>query len=209
MKIKKILFVLIILIPMNSLFSQINREEIAIDVRYPIPIGDNFLNNNSRGGYLGLVDIGIDYNLLKLNNFGIGFLINSTVLSFSKNDVTLIILSPKIKVDYKININKISIIPNIAIGYSNWQFRSSAKTFAVENGIPVQIDQAAEFLNGITLKGGTKVVLNSTSRLNWYFQFTYEFTRLEKPDNGIDSNYNRNMHILYPGIGVVWRFNKE
>ena len=206
---KRLLFVLIILIPMNSLFSQINREELAIDVRYPIPIGDNFLNNNSRGGYLGLVDIGIDYNLLKLNNFGIGFLINSTVLSFSKDDVTLIILSPKIKVDYKININKISIIPNIAIGYSNWQFRSSAKTFAVENGIPVQIDQAAEFLNGITLKGGTKVVLNSTSRLNWYFQFTYEFTRLEKPDNGIDSNYNRNMHILYPGIGVVWRFNKE
>jgi len=206
---KRLLFVLIILIPMNSLFSQINREEIAIDVRYPIPIGDNFLNNNSRGGYLGLVDIGIDYNLLKLNNFGIGFLINSTVLSFSKDDVTLIILSPKIKVDYKININKISIIPNIAIGYSNWQFRSSAKTFAVENGIPVQIDQAAEFLNGITLKGGTKVVLNSTSRLNWYFQFAYEFTRLEKPDNGIDSNYNRNMHILYPGIGVVWKFNKE
>ena len=206
---KRLLFVLIILIPMNSLFSQINREEIAIDVRYPIPIGDNFLNNNSRGGYLGLVDIGIDYNLLKLNNFGIGFLINSTVLSFSKNDVTLIILSPKIKVDYKININKISIIPNIAIGYSNWQFRSSAKTFAVENGIPVQIDQAAEFLNGITLKGGTKVVLNSTSRLNWYFQFAYEFTRLEKTDNGIDSNYNRNMHILYPGIGVVWKFNKK
>ena len=206
---KRLLFVLIILIPMNSLFSQINREEIAIDVRYPIPIGDNFLNNNPRGGYLGLVDIGIDYNLLKLNNFGIGFLINSTVLSFSKDDVTLIILSPKIKVDYKININKISIIPNIAIGYSNWQFRSSAKTFAVENGIPVQIDQAAEFLNGITLKGGTKVVLNSTSRLNWYFQFAYEFTRLEKPDNGIDSNYNRNMHILYPGIGVVWKFNKK
>ena len=206
---KKILIVLFILIPASTLFSQINREEIGIDVRYPIPIGDNFLNNNSRGGYLGLVDIGIDYNLIKINNFGIGVLINSSVLRFSKNDVTLIILSPKIKVDYKININRISIIPNIAIGYSNWQFRSSAKTFAVENGIPVQIDQAAEFLNGITLKGGTKVVLNSNSRLNWYFQFAYEFTRLEKLDNGIDSNYNRNMHILYPGVGVVWKFNKE
>jgi len=206
---KKILIVLFILIPASTLFSQINREEIGIDVRYPIPIGDNFLNNNSRGGYLGLVDIGIDYNLIKINNFGIGVLINSSVLRFSKNDVTLIILSPKIKVDYKININRISIIPNIAIGYSNWQFRSSAKTFAVENGIPVQIDQAAEFLNGITFKGATKVLLNSNSRLNWYFQFAYEFTRLEKLDNGIDSNYNRNMHILYPGVGVVWKFNKE
>ena len=206
---KRLLFVLIILIPMNSLFSQINREELAIDVRYPIPIGDNFLNNNSRGGYLGLVDIGIDYNLLKLNNFGIGFLINSTVLSFSKDDVTLIILSPKIKVDYKININKISIIPNIAIGYSNWQFRSSAKTFAVENGIPVQIDQTAEFLNGITFKGATKIMLNSNRQLNWYFQFAYEFTKLEKPHNAVDSQYNRNMHILYPGVGVVWKFNKE
>jgi len=206
---KKILIVLFILIPASTLFSQINREKIGIDVRYPIPIGDNFLNNNSRGGYLGLVDIGIDYNLIKINNFGIGVLINSSVLRFSKNDVTLIILSPKIKVDYKININKISIIPNIAIGYSNWQFRSSAKTFAVENGIPVQIDQAAEFLNGITFKGATKVLLNSNSRLNWYFQFAYEFTRLEKLDNGIDSNYNRNMHILYPGVGVVWKFNKE
>jgi len=206
---KKILIVLFILIPASTLFSQINREKIGIDVRYPIPIGDNFLNNNSRGGYLGLVDIGIDYNLIKINNFGIGVLINSSVLRFSKNDVTLIILSPKIKVDYKININRISIIPNIAIGYSNWQFRSSAKTFAVENGIPVQIDQAAEFLNGITFKGATKVLLNSNSRLNWYFQFAYEFTRLEKLDNGIDSNYNRNMHILYPGVGVVWKFNKE
>jgi len=206
---KKILIVLFILIPASTLFSQINREEIGIDVRYPIPIGDNFLNNNSRGGYIGLVDIGIDYNFIKLNNFGIGVLINSSVLRFSKNDVTLIILSPKIKVDYKININRISIIPNIAIGYSNWQFRSSAKTFAVENGIPVQIDQAAEFLNGITFKGATKVLLNSNSRLNWYFQFAYEFTRLEKLDNGIDSNYNRNMHILYPGVGVVWKFNKE
>jgi len=206
---KKILIVLFILIPASTLFSQINREEIGIDVRYPIPIGDNFLNNNSRGGYLGLVDIGIDYNLIKINNFGIGVLINSSVLRFSKNDVTLIILSPKIKVDYKININRISIIPNIAIGYSNWQFRSSAKTFAVENGIPVQIDQAAEFLNGITFKGATKIMLNSNRQLNWYFQFAYEFTKLEKPHNAVDSQYNRNMHILYPGVGVVWKFNKE
>jgi len=206
---KKILIVLFILIPASTLFSQINREEIGIDVRYPIPIGDNFLNNNSRGGYLGLVDIGIDYNLIKINNFGIGVLINSSVLRFSKNDVTLIILSPKIKVDYKININRISIIPNIAIGYSNWQFRSSAKTFAVENGIPVQIDQTAEFLNGITFKGATKIMLNSNRQLNWYFQFAYEFTKLEKPHNAVDSQYNRNMHILYPGVGVVWKFNKE
>jgi len=194
---------------MNTLFSQINREEIAIDVRYPIPIGDNFITKNMQGRYIGLVDIGIDYNLIKLNNFGIGILINSSVLSFSKNDVTLIILSPKIKVDYKININRISIIPNIAIGYSNWQFRSPAKILGVENGIPVQSEKTVNYSNGITFKGATKVLLNSNRQLNWYFQFTYEFTRLEKPDNGIDSKYNRNMHILYPGIGVVWKFNKE
>ena len=206
---KKILIVLFILIPASTLFSQINREEIGIDVRYPIPIGDNFLNNNSRGGYIGLVDIGIDYNFIKLNNFGIGVLINSSVLRFSKNDVTLIILSPKIKVDYKININRISIIPNIAIGYSNWQFRSPAKVLGVENGIPIQSEKYVDYSNGITFKGATKIMLNSNRQLNWYFQFAYEFTKLEKPHNAVDSQYNRNMHILYPGVGVVWKFNKE
>jgi hypothetical protein len=207
---KKILVILLILIQMNNLFSQINKDDIAFELRYPIPMGDNYINKGFGDGYLGIVDIGVDYNIIKINNLGIGILLNSSILRLSESDLTLMILSPKIKIDYKININKISIIPNIAFGYSNWRLRAPAMTMTDEYGNPVQGEKFKENNDGLSFKGATKVVLNSHNRLNWYIQLAYEFTKLEKPENGAkNSKYNRNMHILYPGIGLIWKFNKE
>jgi hypothetical protein len=207
---KKVFFVLLILIQLNNVFSQVNNDDIAFELRYPIPMGNNYLNKAFGDGYLGIVDIGVDYNFIKINNLGIGILFNSSIFRLSETDLTLVILSPKIKLDYKININKVSIIPAIAVGYSNWRFTSPSITMTDEDGNPVQGKKFKEKIDGLSIKGATKVVLNSNNRLNWYMQLAYEFFKLEKPENGAeDSKYNRNMHILYPGFGLIWKFNKE
>jgi len=192
---KKVLLIFLILIRVNSLFSQINKEDIAFELRYPVPIGHNFLNKGFGVGYLGLIDIGVDYNLLKIDNFGIGFLLNSSVLKSSLNDVSLVTISPKINIDFKIRLKKISIIPNIGAGYSCW-------FFAVHEG-----EEKKESFNGLTLNAGVKLALNSDRPLKFFLLFAYEFTKLEKPKPGVlDISYNRNMQILYPGIGVIWKF---
>ena len=207
---KKLLLFGLIIFQTISSYSQINTDKISFELRYPIPLGDNLLNKGFGDGYLGLIDIGVDYNVIETNRIGIGVLFNSSILRLSETDVTLFILSPKIKIDYEININKFSIIPQIGLGYSNWRFRAPAIMMTDEFGNPVEGEKYKENENGLTIKGGTKFVFNSSKNLNWYFQIAYEFTKLEKPDYGAnDSKYNRNMHLLYPGIGLIWNFNKE
>lgn len=191
---RKLGFVLLILVQTNHLYSQINKSNIAFEIRYPTPIGHNFINSTDFK-YNGIVDIGIGYNFLKVKNLELGVLFNASILRFSITDVTLTTLSPKLKIDYKINVKRISIVPNVAVGYSNWRFNSSNYT---------------ENYSGLTFKGGTKVVLNKNNRLNWYMLLAYEFTRLEKPSEPVqNSNYTRNIQILYPGIGVIWKYNGE
>ncbi len=147
---------------------------------------------------------------IETNGLGIGILFNSSILRLSETEVTLFILSPKIKLDYEIKIDRISIIPQIGLGYSNWLFRAPSIKITDEFGNIVEAGKYKENQNGWTIRGGTRFVLNSSKNLNWYFQIAYEFTKLEKPDSGAgDSKYNRNMHLLYPGIGLIWNFNKE
>jgi hypothetical protein len=204
---KNLLIILVILFQVNILFSQINMKDITLEVRNPIPIGDNILTNNL-GGYKGIIDIGIGCNLININNITIGMLMNSSMLKFHFNDVNLIVLSPKIKIDYRIDFKKISIIPNVAIGYSNWRFSTSFTAFS-ETGIPYEY-KFKQVDDGLTIRGATKLAINSKKRINWFIELAYEFTRLEKSDYGaLDNKYNRNFHVFYPGIGVIWNFNKE
>ncbi len=210
---KKITIIGLILTITISTFAQINTDNISFELRYPIPIGDNYINKAFDNGYLGLIDLGVDYNIIKSNGLGIGILLNSSVLRLSESDLTLIILSPKLKVEYEIDLNKISIIPQIGAGYSNWIFRSPAPdlTLTDEYGNPVQGDGEKFKKNesGLTLRGGSKLVLNTDSKVKWYINFTYEFTKLEKPDKpALDTKQNRNIHMIYPGVGLTWNFGK-
>lgn len=206
---KRITIIGLILTITISTYAQLNTENISFELRYPIPIGDNFINKGFDNGYLGLIDLGVDYNVIKTNGLGIGVLLNSSVLRLSETDLTLIILSPKLKVEYEIDLNKISIIPQIGAGYSNWRFRAPAMTFTDESGNPVQGEDYKKNENGLTLRGGTKLVLNSDSKVKWYINFTYEFTKLEKPEKPVkDNKHNRNIHMIYPGVGLTWNFGK-
>jgi len=203
---KKIIFFGLIFLSSISTYSQLNTENISFELRYPIPIGDNFINKGFDNGYLGLIDLGVDYNIIKTKRLGIGILLNTSVLRLSETDLTLMILSPKLKIEYKIDLNKVSIIPQVGVGYSFWRFRA---TYYDEFSKPLQSKKYKINTNGFTIKGATKLVINNDKRLKWYFNISYEFTKLDKPEEeGGDIKYNRNIQLIYPGIGMTWNFRK-
>jgi len=169
-------------------------NSLNFDLRYPIPVGKNFMNSNDLGsGYKGIIDAGAGIDVFEVRNFSVGFQLNVSVLSLSVSDLTATGITPKITASYDFRRGNISIIPQAALGYSNLRFKSG------------------DFLrseNGISMEVSLKMVLRSSRRLNLYLQGAYQHTRLEKPRHGeIDSDFNRNISTFYPGIGVLWKLN--
>lgn len=208
---KRTIIISLILTITISAFAQINTKDISFEFRYPIPIGDNFINKGFNLGYIGIIDLGVDYNIIKSNGLGVGLLLNTSVLKLYKTDITLAVISPKIKVEYEIDLNNVFIIPQIGVGYSNWRFIVPIDFFIDENDIshPTYGYKHTSSENGFTLKGGTKILINNDKRVKWYINLAYEFTRLEKPTNGAENNsFNRNIQLFYPGIGLTWDFGE-
>ena len=170
-------------------------------------MGHNFINKGFDNGYSGLFDLGLDYNILNRNALGIGIVFNASVLRLPQTDVDLMILSPKIKVEYEIDLNEVSVIPLVGIGYSNWGFRSPEVTFIDDFGNTVLREERRQNENGLTIKGATKLVINDDKRIKWYFNLSYEFTKLERNElERGNIKFNRNIHLFYPGIGIAWHF---
>lgn len=142
---------------------------------------------------------------------GVGLLLNTSVLKLYEPDITLAVISPKIKVEYEIDLNKVLIIPQIGVGYSNWRFILPIDYIIDDNDIyhPTYGYRRTSSENGFTLKGGTKILINSDKRVKWYINLAYEFTRLEKPTSDAENNsFNRNIQMFYPGIGLIWDFGE-
>lgn len=199
-------FILLYSIPS---YAQSNRHAIALELSYPMTSGDNFINHANDRGYSGLISVGVDYNLIRINGLGIGILFNSSMLKLPETDLKLTAHSPKLKIEYEIDLNKISIIPQVGIGYSSWRFRAPEKVWVDEFGDKYLQPKFKKNDKGLTVRGSSKIVLNNRRSLKWYLNIAYEFTKLEKPKDGsIDNSYNRNIQILYPGIGVIWNFGK-
>lgn len=115
---KKFILGIFLFIQAGLAYSQLNTTAISFDLRYPVPAGNNYLNKAFGAGYIGLIDIGVDYSIIKVNNWVFGILLNTSLLRLDKNDVTLNTISPKVKVDYKIDIGKLSLIPQVGFGYA-------------------------------------------------------------------------------------------
>lgn len=205
---KRTTFIILLILTITiSAFSQINTKDISFEFRYPIPMGDNFINKGFNLGYIGIIDLGVDYNIIKSNGFGVGLLLNTSVLKLYKTDITLAVVSPKIKFEYEIDLNKVLIVPQIGVGYSNWRFRAYEGILFGDPVNPSQYNR--ENINGFTLKGGTKILINNDKRVKWYINLAYEFTRLEMPSviyGAVNNSFNRNIQMFYPGIGFTWSF---
>lgn len=205
----KLLFPGLILLVSFEMCAQLNTKDISFELRYPSPIGDNFINKGFGDGYSGLIDIGLDYTILKRKALGVGLLFNSSILRLSKTDVTLFILSPKIKIDYKIDLNWVSIIPQMAVGYSNWRFRAPEMPYTDEFGDITQGVTYKKNENGLTTKGAVKLVINNDKKIKWYFNLSYEFTKVEKTKHERGNiKFNRNIQMIYPGVGIIWNFGE-
>jgi len=204
---RKLLIIGLIIFSSISTYSQINTKIISFETRYPIPIGNNFINKGFDKGYSGQIDFGIDYNVINKRKLGIGVLLNASFLNLSETDVNLLILSPKVKVEYEIDLNRISILPQFGIGYSKWLFRGSEMTYFDEISDQFQKRKYKEDQSGLTIMGSTKFLINSNKRIKWFLKLSYEFTKLEKDDIG-NSKFNRNIHLFYPGVGMTWNFRE-
>lgn len=202
----KYLFLIILLyLQIFPTYSQVNNENISFDIRYPVPIGNNFINKGFGKGYHGLVDLGIGYNFIKFKNLNVGIQFNTSFLNLSQTDVHLNILSPKINLEHSLRFNKLKIINQVGIGYSNWSFKEN-DVVAIDHpsAIPYLANNKQN-THGYSIKAGSKIVVTSNKIINWYLQLSYEFTKLQKSEL-INSSYNRNIQMLYPGIGVIWSF---
>ena len=204
---KKYFIVVIILFQSSVIYSQHFNEDISFGLRYPIPIGDNFLNKAYTNGYKGLIDFEVGYGIIKMNNASVGFLFNASYLVLSEIDLKLLVLSPKLSFGYTFCYNKLTISPQLAFGYSNWRFRIPDVIYTDQYGniIKKGYNQNA---NGLTYGCATKLAYNLNSKMSLYAQIAYEYTKIEKPkEETIYLKSDRNLQIIYPGIGMIWKFN--
>lgn len=190
---KKLVLVFLLLIQSAQVFAQFNSDNISFEVRYPIPIGHNFINKGADKGYTGLIDFGIDYTVYKVQKLNVGVLLHASFFKFKPGDVNLRTIAPKLKADYEINLSKVSIVPQVAVGYSSFHFSGAYKKNS----------------GGPAVKAATKIVFNRDKQMNWYFLIAYEFTKLKKLEDFVeDTSFNKNIQTLYPGVGITWNFKK-
>lgn len=200
---RKRLIVIWILFLSVTAFAQNRTNNIKFELKYPKVVGDNFITN-----YRQFFDLGVGYDFLSKDKINIGIILNTTYLKNGPSAIDLFVVSPKLMLDYEIHFNKLKLLPQVGFGYSSWIFRSNKIHEINEYGDPTgNYTSFKENENGITFRTGVTLLKETTKRVNVYFLMAYEFTRLMKLDNGGGSSYNRNIQIVYPGIGIVWKLN--
>lgn len=188
-----------------STFAQGRLSKVSVGLSKPVPTGDNFINKNTGGGYNGLIDIGIGYNFLQKENWGVGILLNGVFLNLSEINEDVMVLSPKLRFEYIYTRNKISFAPEIAFGFSNWRFRTRDAEFTLDE--PRTLEKYNHL--GITVRGGARLIYDTHDSYSLFLQFYYEFTRLEEKFGGeLDSDFRRNIEMMYPGVGITWYFKR-
>lgn len=189
----KYFIILFFLIYNHSVSGQDVRRNINLEVRYPIPIGNNYINDN----YSGLFDLGIDYNLFLLPflNAQCGIKIHTSFLNMRNSNIDLIIFEPKFKYEYYKWLNdKVYFMSNTAIGYSFWH----PKDIATNNR-----------QSGLNIELQSKLLIETKTKFRYYFFIAYEFTKFNKKKSILDTKYYRNAHLLYPGIGFEIKLTKK
>lgn len=180
-----------ILIPF-ALTAQVNK--LTAEASYPIPSGDNFLNES----YNGIVDVGFDYHAYNFTIIDLGVSFNAALFSKNKEssssragvDVRSYFLQPR----FVAELNLIRALkPSIGLGYT-----------VMINSVS---SDRADFIDDMSNE--TQSGLNFNFGLAYYFtnrffiQAQYDFIRLNKDDRVLDIDFNRNLRIFKVGIGLA------
>lgn len=191
MKIKFVV-TLLALIVTHSVFAQ-EKKELSIELKYPLPIDNNFIGEN----YTGIVDLGVKYNLVQKEAFAIGASLHGGLLKSSSSEdspyrVNAFTIQPEIFVAYtheKINPFK----PYIGVGFTTMLYKSKLdKKF--NNGFLES--EVSSNQNGFHFNLGTTCRI--TEQL--YIHAQYEFIKLNLSDIP-ETSYNTNIGLLKLGFG--------
>jgi hypothetical protein len=128
---KKVLFTLIILFQISSVFGQ-RINEIGLETSYGIRLDDNFI----RDFYDFKFDLGIQYNFLEKEKFILGVTCNVSKFSYEKLDIRLFTLVPQLQLGYRMALGKFTITPNMAMGYASHNLSTEIDVFN-SNGEPI------------------------------------------------------------------------
>ncbi|KZS41845.1 hypothetical protein AWE51_20845 [Aquimarina aggregata] len=179
---KKLLLLALVLTFISKTFSQ--DSKVSFELNYPIPVGDNFIEN----GYNGIIDLGVDYKFANLNPVNIGVSLNGGLLKNNVGDdfkITSYTLQPRIFGE--LNLESLpKIHPSIGIGYTVMIFDVSRP-----------LDDDVDNQNGFNLNFGVSYDINN----RFFTQIQYDFIKLGKEDDIPNTSFNRNVNILKVGLG--------
>ncbi|QRR00166.1 hypothetical protein [Dyadobacter sandarakinus] len=186
----------ILLLTCTQSFAQFKGSDFSLNLGYPIPVGSNFVNEGFSVGYKGIADIGLDYTIFKASKVDVGMLINSSFLKFTPADVLLNVISPKVKLGYTMQLRKIVIQPQLALGYVHFGFKGSKYNYK-------------ESVDGLAARVSAKAILKSARKINYYLSLAYEMNRIGKLRPEVPStSYDRNIQFVIPGVGILWNFGR-
>jgi len=160
-------------------------SKFSLELNYPIPTDNNFVGES----YNGIIDIGADYRIAKLNPVNIGISLNSGVLvnnEFHDFKVISYVIQPRIfgELDLE-SIDRFH--PTIGLGY----------TIMVFNASGTNLPDASDTESGFNFNFG--LAYDMTEKL--FVQAQYDFVKLGVDNDIPDIKFNTNVNILKIGLG--------
>jgi len=164
--------------------------EYYIKVGIPFPVGDTFLSQ-----YDGIFssEVAIGYPIGK--DYSVYAGLEYQRLNFELTDVDANIISPRVGLKKNFFIsNRITIVPDISIGYSRFGFKLNSD---IEDDFS---------LNGLSLGLGITPNLKITNNWNVGISARYTATFMELNEGVRDTAFNKQYHVISPGIITTFNF---
>lgn len=188
---QKLLLALLLILSIKS-FSQ--DSKLSVEMHYPIPIGQNFIEKS----YTGIIDIGAKYRFSEITNINIGASINGGILVNNTNDnngnqdfkVKSYLIQPKIFAELKIeSIPKLQ--PFVGFGYTFMVFDASG----TNNGFDVSSSSKTQ--SGINANFG--VAYDITTKI--FIDIQYDYVKLKVDKETPNTAFNTKVNLLKVGLG--------
>ncbi len=159
-------------------------SKVSFELNYPLPIGDNFIEQS----FDGIIDLGVDYRFARVSSINIGASINGGVFvnnNFEDVKVRSYTVQPRIFGELDVeSLHKFH--PSIGIGYT-------FMLFDISNSDALDPDD----LDGLNLNFG--IAYDVTEK--FFAQIQYDFIKFGVPDGFEDTKFNTNVNFLKIGFG--------
>jgi len=199
-----ILLIFLLFYELSPAYSQTGNK-IFLEIKYPLPVGENFLSRAYNNGYTGFFNTNLGYSRKLGDQFGAGGAFGTTYLRLLETNMNAVVLCPMVQGFYyfPVETERNKVTQMIAIGYSFWSFFSDNLNFPSDSTIVTDPDgHYRENRHGFALGSSTKVSYFISDRVSIDFIIQLNFHRLKAIKTEERSWYNQNVAILFPGLGI-------